>query len=381
MKTYDVIIVGAGAAGLMAAIQLKNRNKSVLILDMGNAPGRKIVISGGGKCNFTNLNADYTHYFGQNPQFTRSALNQWTPQNTLDWVKSHNISVTEREPGRYFCTNDAKDILNALLSDIGNTPIKYNTNVDSIEKSADIFTIYSDRGDYTAKSVIIATGGLSYPHLDVSNIGHKIAKRFGHKIEPIRPALCAMKTNCFSPELSGTSVKSSITINKSKIIGDLLFTHFGIGGPAIYRTTLFDSKQFIINFAPDTDVFTFLKDNKKSNGKKVIANILSSIIPAKLAHFICNDTRRIADIRDEELKQIANKVNNFEILNASPIGLQSAEVTFGGVSVDKISSKTMESKLCAGLYFAGEVMDITGDLGGYNLQWAFASGFVAGISA
>ncbi|MBR3147794.1 MAG: aminoacetone oxidase family FAD-binding enzyme [Alphaproteobacteria bacterium] len=381
MKKYDVIIVGAGASGLVAAAQLVQRKKNVLIIDMGNSPARKVAISGGGKCNFTNLAADFNHYFGKNPRFVCSALARWTPNNTLNWVRAHKIAVYEKEPGRYFCKNGSEDIINALLRDIGNPDIKYNTSVKNIEKNDDKFFVQTTKGDFWAKSIIIATGGLSYPHLGVSNIGHQIAKKFGHKIEPVRPALCAIKTKSLSSELSGISLQAEITINKKKIKDDLLFTHFGIGGPVAYRATLYGGSEMTINFAPDKNVLELLKSVKKENGKRTVANILSEILPNRLARFLCDDTRHIADLRDNELKQIATKVNSFVIDDASAIGMQSAEVTFGGVSTEQISSKTMESKLCNGLYFTGEVIDITGDLGGYNLQWAFSSGFVAGLNA
>ena len=185
MKNYDVVIVGCGAAGLTAAAQLIHRKKSVLIIDMGDKPARKVAISGGGKCNFTNTNADFSHYFGKNPRFVMSALAQRTPKDTLDWAKSHKIKFVEREPGRYFCKDDAKDVLDALLHDICNTEIKFNTNVNSIEKTDDKFIIHTNSGNFQVNSVIIATGGVSYPNLDVSNIGHVIAKQFGHKIEPV----------------------------------------------------------------------------------------------------------------------------------------------------------------------------------------------------
>lgn len=381
MKTYDVIILGAGAAGLKAAAVLQSRKKSVLIIDMGDTPARKVAISGGGKCNFTNLRADYTHYFGKNPRFVMSALAQYKPTDTLNWVKSHNIKFYEKEPGRYFCQNSADDIVNALLDDIGNTEIKYSTEIIDIEKSDNVFTIKTNTGIFKSKSVVVATGGLSYSHLGVSNIGHIIAKKFGHKIEPVRPALCAIKTNAFNAELSGISVPAQIKIGKNIINDDLLFTHFGIGGPVAYRATLFGEQNIIINFAPNTDIFELLKSTKTKNGKKSVQNIISEILPRNLARFLCDDARNIADIRDNELKIIANKINHFEINDAHAIGLQSAEVTAGGISTGKISSKTMESQLCGGLYFAGEVIDITGDLGGYNLQWAFSSGYVAGLNA
>lgn len=381
MKSYDVIIIGCGAAGLMAASQLVRRKKSVLIIDMGKNPARKVAISGGGNCNFTNLRADHTHYFGKNPRFVMSALSQFSSKDTLNWVMAHNIKYLEKEPGRYFCKNGAGDFLNALLHDAIGAQIKYNTNLTDIEKSGDIFTVKTTNGDYYSQSVIVASGGISYPHLQVSNTGHVIAKKFGHKIEPLRPALCAIKTKSFDSALAGISLPVEIIVNKHKIIDNLLFTHFGIGGPAIYRATLINTKEMIINFAPNIDVFELLKNTKQTNGKKSVISVISTILPNKLARFLCDDSRNIADTKDIELKQIATKVNHFEITDGIAIGFQSAEVTFGGISTDKISSKTMESKLCPGLFFVGEVLDITGDLGGFNIQWALSSGHVAGLNA
>ena len=381
MNNYDVIIIGAGAAGLMAANQLQKRNKNVLIIDMGNRPARKIEISGGGNCNFTNLHADHNHYFGKNSRFVTSALTQFSPQNMLQFLESNNVKFIEKEPGRYFCENGSQNIINILKQDIKLKNTKFNTNVLDIIKNDNIFTVKTDQGSFNSQSVIIATGGMSYSHLGVSDIGQILAKKFGHKIEPVRPALCAIKTKFFDSNLSGISLPVEITINKNKIFDNLLFTHFGIGGPATYRASLIDTKQMIINFAPNVKVFEFLKSAKQKNGKKSIANVLSEILPNKLAHFLCKETKNIADYKDTELQQIANKITKFEINDGTAIGLQSAEVTFGGISTDKISSKTMESQLCPGLFFAGEVMDITGDLGGYNLQWAFSSGYVAGKNA
>lgn len=382
MKTYDVIIIGCGAGGLKAAAELRMRKKSVLIIDMGNAPARKVAISGGGKCNFTNMSADYTHYVGKNPNFVRSALAQFSPSDTLDWVKRHKIKYYEKEPGRFFCETSADDIVNALIQDIGNTPIKYNTNVIDVAKDNDIFTIKTNRGEFQSESLVVATGSISYPNMGISNIGHIIAKKFGHKIEPIRPALCAIKTKAFNSELAGISLPVEIKIGKRIIGDDLLITHFGIGGPAVYRASLFDPDKFTINLAPDLDIEELLLNAKRINGKKSLTNIVAEVLPQKLARFICkNDTRNIADYKDSEIKEIAHHIIQFGINDAKPIGMQSAEVTAGGVDVDKISSKTMESLLCPKLFFVGEVMDITGDLGGFNLQWAFASGFVAGKNA
>ena len=381
MKTFDVIIIGAGAAGLMAAGQLQRRKKSVLIIDMGDRPLRKVAISGGGNCNFTNLRADFTHYFGKNPQFVISALNHFSPKDVLDWVKKHNIKYIEKESGRFFCKNGSQEIINALLNDAKGANFQYNTNVVKVAKTETLFSVKTDHGDFMATSVIVATGGISYPDVGVSNIGQQIAKKFGHKNEPVRPALCAIKTNEFNKELAGISLPVEITVGKNKIADNLLFTHFGIGGPAVYRATLINPKQMVINFAPNVNVFEFLKSRKQDHGKKSVSGIITEFLPNKLAKFLCDNRRNIADLRDSELKQIAIKINHFEIMDGSAIGFQSAEVMMGGISTDEISSKTMESKLCHGLFFAGEAIDITGDLGGFNLQWAFSSGITAGLNA
>lgn len=382
MKTYDVIIIGAGAGGLKAATELYARKKSVLILDMGENPARKVAISGAGKCNFTNTAADYTRYFGKNPQFVRSALAQYSPNDTLNWVKQHKIKYYEKEPGRFFCKDNANDIVNALITDISDTEIKYNTIVKDVEKQNDLFSVITNGKTFQSKSLIIASGGISWESAGVSTIGHIIAKKFGHKIEPVRPALCAIKTKYFSADLAGISLSVEIKTNKHTICDDLLFTHFGIGGPAVYRATLFDTHNLTINFAPNMDILELLLNAKHINGKRSLVNVIAEILPQKLARFICGkDTTNIADYKDSKIKEITNHITQFEIDDAKSIGMQSAEVTAGGVSVDKISSKTMESLLCRGLYFVGEVMDITGDLGGFNLQWAWSSGFVAGQNA
>ena len=379
---YDTIIIGAGASGLKAAAELHRRRKSVLILDKGDVPARKVAISGGGNCNFTNTNADYTRYFGQNPEFVRSALAQFSPTDTLNWIKTHNIKYIEKEPGRYFCANRADKIVSALIADIGDTCIRHGTTVIDVSKKNDVFIAKTNNGEFTSETLIIASGGLSYPHLGVSNIGHVIAKQFGHKIIPVCPALCAIKTKCFNSELSGISTKVEITLKKRKIHDDLLFTHFGIGGPAVYRATLSDMRNIVINFAPDANIFEILHNAKQSNGRKNIASILNEFLPNKLAHFFAkNDQRNIADYKDSELKNIANMIHHFEVFDAQTIGMQSAEITMGGIDTKEISSKTMESKICPGLFFTGEVIDIAGDLGGFNLQWAFSSGFVAGKNA
>lgn len=382
MEKYDVIIIGAGPAGLMAANVLAKRGKTAIILDMGKLSARKVAISGGGKCNFTNMRADYTRYYGKNPRFVTSALTQFSPRDTLAWARAHDIKYVEKEPGRYFCKNSATDVIRALLHDIGDIRIKYKTNVMDVEKSDDGFRVITTNGDFYSKSVIVASGGQSYPHLGVSLIGKRIAKVFGHNVEKMKPALCGIKTNCFSPELAGVSLPVEIEVAGHKIKDSLLFTHIGIGGPAVYRASLLSTNQMIINFVPGRNAFDLLKYKKQHDGKKIVYNAAADFLPSNLARVLCDGFKRnIADLKDTELHYIASKINHRIVMNASAAGFDSAEVTIGGVSTDQISSKTMESKLCPGLYFAGEVLDVTGDLGGFNIQWAFSSGFVAGTNA
>ncbi len=384
MKTYDVIIIGAGAAGLSAASAALSNKKSVAVIDMGNVPARKIAVSGGGHCNFTNAAVAANKYFGHNPDFTRSAISKISPNDILNWVKQHKINWIEKTSGQYFCKETAKDFVDALISDAKKADFFMNNKVEDLDKN-ELFRIKTNKNFYTAKSVIIATGGISYPVLNVSDVGYKIAKKFGHKIIPVRPALCAISTKIFSSELSGISLDVEINIGKEIIYDSMLITHFGLGGPAIYRATVRNIDADIhINLLPNTNVFEWLKIQKQQNGKKSLANILSSKLPLRLARWLTQKSNKnIADYKDTELKLFSHNVSDiivkkddFKLYN-----LQSAEVVRGGVSTEQISSKTMESKLCPGMFFAGEVLDVTGDLGGFNLHWALSSGRIAGENA
>ena len=383
MKQYDVVIIGAGAAGLAAAAVAVERGRRVAMFEMGNVPARKVMASGGGRCNITNSAVAYNRYFGENPNFVRGAIARVKPDDILNWARAHKIKLVEKDAGRYFCANGAQDVVNALLRDAHGTDIFVKTTVTDINPHSGNFTVSTAHGDYLAQSVIIATGGVSFATLGVSDFGHKIAKKFGHKIIPVRPALCAIATNTFSPELAGISVNAQITVGKAKIKDSMLFTYFGIGGPAIYRATVRDQDNLIINIAPDVDVFECLRNAKTSDGRKTVAGILSGILPVRVAKWICPDTRHIADFRNDELSQIARRINNIFISrkDIKLHNLASAEVVRGGVDTSQISSKTMESKLCPGLFFVGEVLDVAGDLGGFNLHWAWASGRVAGQNA
>ncbi len=385
MKQYDVIIIGAGAAGLSVAGELVARGKSVLALDMGNTPARKVAVSGGGKCNITNMAAGVTRYFGENPNFVRGALSRVGPTDILQWCDRHKIKLYEKEPGRYFCADGAGVVVNALIHDAMGADIKYNHAVESVVRRDDQFIVVANDTTFCANSLIVATGGTSFGTLGVSDVGYKIAKSFGHKIVPVRPALCAMATSMFGPDFAGISIPVEITVARAKIQDNMLFTHFGIGGPAVYRASVRDiSDGITINLCPGVDMFATLKNAKQKNGKRNISSILSEYLPVRIAkYFSNNDVRNIADWRDIEIRTIADRVNKTQIQSSDIklYNMQSAEIVRGGVSTDDISSKTMESKLCPGLFFAGEVLDISGDLGGFNLHWAWASGRIAGRNA
>lgn len=381
MKNYDVIIVGAGAAGLSAAIAAASNHKRILIFELGNRPARKVAVSGGGRCNITNKNINHNKYFSENPNFVRGAISRFTTSDVLLWCNKHNLTLLENKNGQYFCANGADAVVQALLHDAHNVDFIFNTKVSNIQKINDGFIV----NGFYAKSVIVATGGISFATLGVSDCGYKIAKQFGHKIIPVRPALCAIKVKGCDSGLSGISSNAEITVDKHYLQDSLLLTHFGIGGPLAYRISLYDlSHGFYLNLLPNINISQILKEKKKTAGRKTIASVLSEYLPNKIAKKIAgNSKKNIADVPDKEIEQIANNISNIFLSGdkISLYGLSVAEIVSGGVDTNDVSSKTMESKLCPGLFFAGEVLDVAGDLGGFNLHWAWASGFVAGKNA
>lgn len=385
MKNYDVIIIGAGAAGLSAAGAAVARGRRVAVLEMGNQIARKVMVSGGGRCNFTNMAATYERYFGENREFVRGALSRVSPRDILNWASTHGIESIEKSPGQYFTADGAKSVVHALRDDAIGADIITDCAVSGINKADGLFIVRTACGNFSAASVIIATGGTSFPTLGVSDSGMRFAKSFGHKIIPVRPALCALVVAGLPATLAGVSLNAEIKIGRSIVSDSLLFTHFGIGGPAAYRASLYDLSGGIhINLMPGVDMAQWLCEQKHINGRRTVANVLGGVLPQSVAKWIVGtDSRRIADIKNNELSQIAGRVSDI-FISGDKIklhGLVAAEVVRGGVSTRDVSSKTMESKLCPGLFFAGEVLDIAGDLGGFNLHWAWASGRIAGANA
>ena len=388
-QKYDVIIIGAGAAGLMSAIEAGKRGRKVLLIDHSKKIGEKIRISGGGRCNFTNVNAHPSKFISKNPKFIISALNQYTQNDFIKLIKKHNIKFHEKKLGQLFCDESAQQITDMLLLEcqMANVILKKDTVIINVDKQNDqyIVTVSSDK--YACSSLIVATGGLSVPKIGASKFGYEIAKKFNlNIIEPL-PALVPLtfseKILFMCKELSGLSLETLISFNKNFFEEGMLFTHRGLSGPSILQISSYWKlgSSIKINLSPKLDVFKFLKNKKNSDPKLDVAIIISEILPKRLAYMICKENSasgNICELSNKLLKQLSISINTWVVTPTGSEGYRTAEVTLGGVDTDEISSKTMMSLKNPGLFFIGEVVDVTGHLGGYNFQWAWSSGFVAG---
>ena len=384
------MIIGAGAAGLMAAIQAGGRGRKVLLLEHTDKVGEKIRISGGGRCNFTNLYASPQNYISQNPHFIKSALAGFTQHDFIKLIESHRISYHEKTLGQLFCDGSAKQIIKMLLDlcHENHVEIKMNCHINSVTKN-DCFELTSETDLFQSDSLIIASGGLAIPKIGASDFGYRVAKKFDLTIIPPRPALVPLfvsdQDKPFFSSLTGLSNDSLVSHKKTKFRENILFTHKGLSGPAILQISSylesFNNEEIIINLLPDLDLiqeFTIHKNNKQTP-----ANYLKAHLTKRLAESLSTTPehhKSITDLKKESLKEIAEKIHNFKVKIVDSAGHQKAEVTVGGVNTNELSSKTMECKKVPGLYFIGEVVDVTGWLGGYNFQWAWASGFAAGMN-
>ena len=388
-QKYDVIVIGAGAAGLMSAIEAGKRGRKVLLVDHSKKIGEKIRISGGGRCNFTNINTNPNKFISKNPKFVISALSQYTQNNFIDLIKKHNIKFHEKKLGQLFCDGSAQQIVDMLLLEcqIANVILKKEIVITDINKQADQYFITFDSNKYFCDSLIIATGGLSVPKIGASKFGYEIAKKFNlNIIEPL-PALVPLtfseKILSKCKELSGLSLEALISFNKTFFEEGMLFTHRGLSGPSILQISSYWKlgSDIRINLSPKQDVFKFLEKEKKMNPKQDINILISEILPKRLAYMICKENSvsgNICELSNKLLKQLSSSINTWIIIPTGSEGYRTAEVTLGGVDTNEISSKTMMSLKNPGLFFIGEVVDITGHLGGYNFQWAWSSGFVDG---
>ena len=388
-ETYDVIIIGAGAAGLMSAIEAGKRGRKVLLVDHAKKIGEKIRISGGGRCNFTNINTHPSKFISKNPKFVISALKQYTQNNFINLIKKHNIKFHEKKLGQLFCDESAQQVIDMLLTEceMANVIVKNETIITNVGKIDDQYFINVGTNKYFSESLIIATGGLSIPKIGASDFGYEIAKKFNLNIIETLPALVPLTFNekilAMCKELSGLSVEAIISFNKIFFEEGMLFTHRGLSGPSILQISSYWKlgENIKINLSPKLDVFKRLVGEKKSNPKQDINNIITEMLPKRLAYMICKENNisgNISELSNKLLKQLSNSINTWTINPTGSEGYRTAEVTLGGVDTTEISSKTMMSLKNPGLFFTGEVLDVTGHLGGYNFQWAWSSGFVAG---
>ena len=391
-QKFDVIIIGAGAAGLMCAIEAGKRNRKVLLIEHSKKIGEKIRISGGGRCNFTNNNTHPSKFISKNPKFIISALSQYTQNDFIKLIKKHNIQFHEKKLGQLFCDESAQQIIDMLLLEcqMVNVILKKNTIITSVDRQDNQYVVTVNADKYICSSLIIATGGLSIPKIGASKFGYEVAKKFNlNIIEPL-PALVPLtfseKILSMCKELSGLSLEALISFNKYFFEEGMLFTHRGLSGPSILQISSYWrlGNDIKINLKPKLDVFKFLVNKKSSNPKQDIAIIISEILPKRLAFMICKENSavgNICELSNKLLKQLSYYINSWIITPTGSEGYRTAEVTLGGVDTDEISSKTMMSIKNPGLFFIGEVVDVTGHLGGYNFQWAWSSGFVAGQNA
>jgi predicted Rossmann fold flavoprotein len=381
MKHYDVMIIGAGAAGMMCAIEAGKRGRSVLIIDHAKKAGDKIRISGGGRCNFTNINTKFDRFLSKNPRFCISALKRYSQHDFIKLVDQYGIAYHEKTLGQLFCDHSAQDIISMLRDEMdkAGVELKLQTSVKRITHD-DTYWITLDHDEITASSLVIATGGKSIPKMGATGFGYDIATQFDIPVTDVRPALVPLT---FSDDTLGVSVESTVKHNKTKFDEALLFTHRGLSGPSILQISSYwrEGDEITVDLARGQKITEKLKSLRGEAGKQSTTNVLARLIPAKLAQMIIEQTGfsgNLADQSNAKLDQIGQLTNAWTIKPAGSEGYRTAEVTLGGVDTSALDAKTMEAKNQKGLYFIGEVVDITGWLGGYNFQWAWSSGWVCG---
>jgi predicted Rossmann fold flavoprotein len=374
----------------MCAIEAGKRHRKVLVLDHANKAGKKILISGGGRCNFTNYTIDPENYLSHNPHFCKSALSRYTQWDFLEMVNHYQIPFHEREHGQLFCDNSAKDILNMLLEECkkASVSIRLKNNLHEIEKLTDQgFSLETDKENFQCQSLVIATGGLSFPTMGATPFGYKVAEQFGLKVWPTSAGLVPFTLQpedkeTFSP-LSGIAVDCIVNVKNTSFRENVLFTHRGLSGPAILQISSYwkPGVEISINFLPDLFIQGEITANLESASKNILKTILAKHLPKRLVSTLFDESmlqKKLTELSKQELKEISEKIHDFRIKPNGTEGYRTAEVTLGGVDCDELSSKTMETKKVPGLYFIGEIVDVTGWLGGYNFQWAWASGWCAG---
>jgi hypothetical protein len=387
MERFDAIIVGAGAAGLMCALTAGGRGRRVLLLERNEKPGAKILISGGGRCNFTNLEAPPERFVSANPNFCKSALSRFTPQAFIAMVERHRIRYHEKKLGQLFCDGSAREILAMLLAECAAAQIDLRIGVQISEVSHDgSFRLETSHGSFSAPTLVLASGGLSIPKMGASGLAYEVARRFGLPLIEPRPGLVALRLAGDELELvrplSGNAVDAEVTCGRQKFSESVLFTHRGLSGPAILQISSYwrEGRTISLDLAPDRDLETYLKERKRKRPRAELKTIMAELMPARAAEGFASgvSSAEVANLPDQLLTDVANRIKRWQVTPSETEGWAKAEVTVGGIDTAALSSKTMEARAVAGLFVIGEAVDVTGWLGGYNFQWAWSSGFVAG---
>ncbi|MGB0845346.1 MAG: NAD(P)/FAD-dependent oxidoreductase [Thiolinea sp.] len=387
---YDVIILGAGAAGLMCAATAAQRGKHVLLIDKADKVGKKILISGGGRCNFTNINTHPSCFLSQNPHFCKSALARYTPWDFMALMEKHDLSWHEKTLGQLFCDQKSKAVVAMLWQECVDSGVglQLQTQVQQIHRQDGRFHLQVNQTTIKTTSLVIATGGPSIPKMGSTDIGLQIAKQFGLKSIPFSPALVPFTflqsdLDGILADLSGISTEVEVSCQDGSFREKMLFTHRGLSGPAMLQISSYWQKGLVISIdlLPGGNSFAWLKERQKDRPQAELKTILNELFPKRLAQRLCEQllpNRAMAAFSEKELQQLADQLHNWEMTPAGTEGMRTAEVALGGVDTQELSSKTMEARKVPGLYFIGETVDVTGWLGGYNFQWAWASGWCAG---
>ncbi|WP_275788959.1 NAD(P)/FAD-dependent oxidoreductase [Pararhizobium gei] len=392
-EQFDTVIIGAGAAGMMAAIEAGKRGRRVLVLDHAKAPGEKIRISGGGRCNFTNLHTAPRNFLSENPHFCKSALARYTPQDFIALIERHGIAWHEKTLGQLFCDDSAKDIVRMLLTEMKNAGVvlRLGTEVRSVEKSLSGFRTATVEGDVESRSLVIATGGKSIPKMGATGFAYRIAEQFSLPLVETRPGLVPLTVDPAQLEslsaLSGVAVEAEVRSGKTAFEEAILITHRGLSGPAILQISSYWREGGVIRLSllPGSDIAAHLKAARRENGRQALQKPLGEHLPKRLAQFFVEaagmSNRPLADLSDKAIDAFCLRIKDWTITPAGSEGYRTAEVTLGGIDTRALDSRTMQARDMPGLFFIGECVDVTGWLGGYNFQWAWASGYSAGQAA
>jgi len=390
MPACDVVIIGAGAAGLMCAIEAGKRGRSVTLIEHGKAPAEKIRISGGGRCNFTNMHTTAENFLSGNRHFAKSALKRYTQWDFVDWVNGHGIAWHEKTLGQLFCDHSAKDIIAALLRDLNTAggSLRLSTSVTALDRAGDGFALtLSDGSRLDCQSLVIASGGKSIPKMGATGFGYDIARNFGLPLVETRPGLVPLT---FDPDtlsrfkpLAGVAVDGAACHGRTRFEEAMLFTHRGLSGPAILQISSYwrEGDDIRLHIRPDLDFFSLLRDARQTNGRQAVQTALAEHIPKRLAQMLVEESGlmgNLADQSDRKLQAFAKHLSDWPLTPTGSEGYRTAEVTLGGVDTAGLDSRTMQARDVPGLFFIGEVVDVTGWLGGYNFQWAWSSGWGAG---